>query len=245
MVLRLAPPAVLALLGCQKAHTVPAPVSSASSEAPAVALAAPETLDAPRSAAPAPSVRAPPTGPCSPPRPEALLAASPISSDTVVYVEDSPGDDSSAPRQDLCLRIGESAPRLLVRGHDELPDAGVETTLAAFSSLHFSADGKSLYFDSAAWAVENALHVVDIATGRERYLTSGALLAEPTDGPYRGKLIVGHFRLDPDHPIGSPAYLGRIPVFALHTRDGRELRRLSENDPVVVEALAKANASEP
>jgi hypothetical protein len=173
------------------------------------------------------------------------VANSPGSSDTFVYVEDLPGSDASPPHQDLCLKVGENPARLLVRGHDELPDAGVETTLAAFSGLQFSADGKSLYFDSAAWAVENALHVVDLATGRERYLTAGTLLAEPTDGPYRGKLIVGHFRLDPDHAIGSPGYLGRIHVFALHTRDGKELRRLRDDDPVILKAIAKANASEP
>jgi WD40-like Beta Propeller Repeat len=84
---------------------------------------------------------------------------------TGAAVHSSPGDDDSTLLFAADVRTGRS--RLLVRASsDDRPGR----TLAGFADLAFTPGGRTLYFTSDAWVTSAAVHAVDVATGRERYL---------------------------------------------------------------------------
>ena len=85
--------------------------------------------------------------------------------------------------------------RRLVRG-----SAGktVEHSLAALSSPQFSPDGRRIYFLSRAWVTSDAVHAVDVASGREWYVAPGNSVAVIPRGPLAGCLLVGQHRYRPD-----------------------------------------------
>lgn len=78
--------------------------------------------------------------------------------------------------------------RRLVKTHVE--DDSAETNLAQFNSLAFSAAGDRLYFLSAAWVTSDALHVLDLSTGKQKYLVEGNSVFVIPAGRYAGYLIV-------------------------------------------------------
>lgn len=57
---------------------------------------------------------------------------------------------------------GSHARRLLTGASGD----SVERTIAAMSSPQFSPDGRRIYFLSRAWVTSDAVHAVDVATGR-------------------------------------------------------------------------------
>jgi hypothetical protein len=73
-----------------------------------------------------------------------------------------------------------------------------EHTLASMSSPRFSPDGRRIYFLSRAWATSDAVHAVDIATGREWFVAPGNSLAIIPRGPLAGCLLVGQHRYRPN-----------------------------------------------
>lgn len=70
----------------------------------------------------------------------------------------------------------------------------VEHSLAAFSSPRFSLDGRRLYFLSHAWVTSDAVHVVDVASGRESFVAPGNALEVILRGPFAGCLLVAQHR---------------------------------------------------
>ncbi|MEJ0027606.1 MAG: hypothetical protein WDN01_16390 [Rhizomicrobium sp.] len=87
-----------------------------------------------------------------------------------------------------------SNPRALLRAHhDDKPQA----TICGFDDKQFSSDGRLLYFETPAWATSGALHVLDLRSGRQRYVmaSNGAtVLAHCRDPRYRDDLIVSQHR---------------------------------------------------
>jgi dipeptidyl aminopeptidase/acylaminoacyl peptidase len=75
---------------------------------------------------------------------------------------------------------------LMASHHDALP----EKTLTRFNSWIFSTDGKHLYFLSAAWAVSDALHVLNMVSGQEHYLTEANDVLVIGKGKYANHLVV-------------------------------------------------------
>jgi hypothetical protein len=73
----------------------------------------------------------------------------------------------------------------------------IEHALAAFSSPHFSPDGRRLYFLSRAWVTSDAVHAVDIESGREWFVAAGNSLAVIPQGPFAGCLLVRQHRYRP------------------------------------------------
>src|SRR5262249_44093781 len=63
-------------------------------------------------------------------------------------------------------------PTLLVRSRDAQK---MEDVIAGFDNLHFSSDGKLVYFNTQAWATSPAVHVVDTTNRRKRYVIDGVL----------------------------------------------------------------------
>jgi dipeptidyl aminopeptidase/acylaminoacyl peptidase len=74
----------------------------------------------------------------------------------------------------------------------------VEHGLAAMSSPQFSPDGRRIYFLSRAWVTSDAVHAVDVATGREWFVAPGNSLVIIPRGPWAGCLLVGQHRYRPN-----------------------------------------------
>ncbi len=108
---------------------------------------------------------------------------------TVVFVrsKESGGDPEYSP-DDICLvdTSGKNQ-RVVVKAR---PSSKPEDTLNALSKPAFSPDGKLIYFISAAWATSGAVHVLDLGTGKTRFITSGNTLKIVPSGKYAGDLIV-------------------------------------------------------
>jgi dipeptidyl aminopeptidase/acylaminoacyl peptidase len=81
---------------------------------------------------------------------------------------------------------GKEVRRILSTHHDEVP----EKTLTQFNNWIFSADGKQLYFLTAAWAVSNAMHVLDLTSGKEHFVTDANDVLIIPKGKYANHLVV-------------------------------------------------------
>lgn len=80
-----------------------------------------------------------------------------------------------------------------------------------FDGPIFSLEGKFIYVHADAWGTEGAVHRVEIATGKERFVTAGNLDSIMRTGPYQGDLIVSRHASWPSLKIGYhyPRYLVR------------------------------------
>lgn len=145
-----------------------------------------------------------------------------------------------APASFLCVARRGEAPRVLVASRAAGEDEPIERTLANFDNLLLSPDGRTLYFTSSAWVTSGAAHAVDVATGAERFLVDGTVVAVITTGPYAGNLLALHYRLDDAHPVDSPDYRGRMDMWSVIRPDGSSVRRLPEDDAARQRALAGA-----
>jgi Tol biopolymer transport system component len=100
-----------------------------------------------------------------------------------------------------------------------------ETNLTDIDAVAFSPDGKTLYFDTAAWLTSPAVHSVDIASGKQHLVTNGWLNHVVRAGRYKGDLVVMQHR----HFVGSGTY----NWYWLFSPDGKELGPIgpTEADP--------------
>jgi hypothetical protein len=78
--------------------------------------------------------------------------------------------------------------RRMVKTHANNDSA--EANLSHFNSLAFSVTGDRLYFLSAGSMTSDALHVLDISTGKQNYLVDGNSVFVIPSGRYTGHLIV-------------------------------------------------------
>jgi hypothetical protein len=74
----------------------------------------------------------------------------------------------------------------------------IERALAALSSPRFSPDGRRIYFLSRAWVTSDAVHAVEVASGREWFVTPGNSLEVIPSGPLAGCLLVSQHRYWPN-----------------------------------------------
>lgn len=95
--------------------------------------------------------------------------------------------------------------------------------LYSFEKLVFSNDGKRLYFLSDAWTTSGALHVVDIATRRSRYIAPANSILLLRSGQYAGCLVVSQHR----YFLGSGSY----DLYWMLAEDGDEIGLVSYDDP--------------
>jgi Tol biopolymer transport system component len=70
----------------------------------------------------------------------------------------------------------------------------MKEVLAGFTYPQFSVDGKRIFFLSAAWATSDAVHCVDIASKRQRFVTDGNSLEVIRSGALKGKLRINQHR---------------------------------------------------
>ncbi|MDB4906001.1 MAG: hypothetical protein JWO05_785 [Gemmatimonadetes bacterium] len=141
--------------------------------------------------------------------------------------------------------------RLLVSGR---ASDSVERAIASISSPRFSPDGHRLYFLSTAWVTSAAVHAVDLASGRERFVAPANSLEIVPTGPLSGCLLVDQHRYWPNEG-GSYDWTwllssdGREIALAASDSDGMERRlatwmsgHVPTDAPSVVRALVNGTA---
>lgn len=82
---------------------------------------------------------------------------------------------------------------------------------AFFEKPIFSLDGGFVYVSADAWVTSSAVHQVNIATGKERFVIDGRAIAVIRTGRYRGYLLVRRREYRPAPHFGSynPVYVVR------------------------------------
>ena len=70
----------------------------------------------------------------------------------------------------------------------------MKDVLAGFTYPQFSVDGKRIFFLSSAWATSDAVHCVDVASKRQRFVTDGNSLEVIRNGSLKGKLRINQHR---------------------------------------------------
>jgi hypothetical protein len=76
--------------------------------------------------------------------------------------------------------------RLLVACKD---DTNMENEICDIQNPQISPDKTKVYFESSAWATSGAIHVVDLKTGKEKFLCSGNRLQTISFGNYKGDIV--------------------------------------------------------
>jgi Tol biopolymer transport system component len=108
----------------------------------------------------------------------------------------------------------------------------VKQHLTELNNPRFSLDGKAVYFLSAAWVTSNAVHVVDLATHKQHFVTDANSLELVPRGKYKGYLIVSKHKY---HKGG-----GSYEDFWLVSPKGKAIKSLGEEEERV-NAFLKAN----
>jgi dipeptidyl aminopeptidase/acylaminoacyl peptidase len=98
----------------------------------------------------------------------------------------------------------------------------MEEVIAEISEAKLSPDGTKAYFQSAAWATSDAIHVVDLNTKRERFLCPGNSFTILHSGVDSGKLVVNQHRYR-----DAPNY-GSYDHYYLVDENGKALKDLGE-----------------
>lgn len=75
----------------------------------------------------------------------------------------------------------------------------------------FSLDGGYVYVNADAWTTSNAVHQIEVATGKRRFVIDGSVLALIRTGRYRGYLLVQRHMYygPPNHGSYNPVYVIR------------------------------------
>jgi hypothetical protein len=128
------------------------------------------------------------------------------------------GSDEVEPTELWQVRVDGKEPNLLVRCRDAKQP---ESVIAAFENLHFSTNGKLVYFVTPAWATSGAAHVVDTTNRKERYLFPGNELKVVPSGEYKDCLLVQQHR----YFVGGGSY----DWFWLLRADGKEVGPVGED----------------
>lgn len=150
---------------------------------------------------------------------------------TVVFVRHLPGDPAhpgeTGPTELWTIGLDGSAPRrVLAERASERPEQQLQT----FNHPVFSLDGRSVYFLSAAWVTSDAIHRLDLASGKLTYVAPGNSLSVVRAGRWAGHLVADQHRY---HRGG-----GSYDDFWLLKPDGRAVRDLGD-DPSAVDAFLR------
>jgi dipeptidyl aminopeptidase/acylaminoacyl peptidase len=118
--------------------------------------------------------------------------------------------------------------RAIVLNHE---DDDIKKSLSELNNPLFALDSKAVYFQSAAWAVSGAIHIIDITSNKEHFVTDGNSLELVPSGKYKGYLIVTKHKY---YKKMDGSYEG----FCLVSPKGKEIKSLGD-DPKQLEAFIK------
>ena len=100
-----------------------------------------------------------------------------------------------------------------------------ENAICDFANMQFNSIGALLYFETPAWATSGAIHVLDLATGKERLFLPGnglQVLARCRNARYRDDVIAAQHRYF--------VFSGSYDWAFLFTPAGREVGPLGDGD---------------
>lgn len=120
------------------------------------------------------------------------------------------------------------APRRLVGARRS---AEPQENLTSFASPRFSPDGATVYVLTEAWATSGAVHAVDVATGRVRFVCPGNSLQVVPRGEHAGHLVVSQHR----YFVGGGSY----DWYWLVTPAGAEVGPIGESTAMFEESYAE------
>jgi len=101
------------------------------------------------------------------------------------------GGGDAPPDQLWLVEANGAHPTLLVGSRRS---ARAQDTLGGFSAPCFSPDARRVYFLSRAYAVSDAVHVVDLATRATRFVCAGNTVEVVPKGVFAGDLVVQQHR---------------------------------------------------
>lgn len=111
----------------------------------------------------------------------------------VYYIMSFPGNDSAGnPNREIEAGIDDNSSfDILLTPH---PSSDPRRNLDDFSKLFLSPNGKTLYFQTTAWATSDAIHSLNITTKKTSYVTDGEIACVVLNGEYQGDLVVQQHR---------------------------------------------------
>jgi hypothetical protein len=148
-----------------------------------------------------------------------------------VFVRTVPG---ASPGSELWWSKGDgTAPRRLLQ---ERADSDLKRSLVGFNNPVFAANGRSVYVMTQAWATSNAIHRIDLQTGRVNFVADGNSVQVVPAGRWAGHLVVMKHK----YVTGG----GALDHYWLLTPSGHEVRKVGRSDAEVAAFLAKAMATQ-
>jgi dipeptidyl aminopeptidase/acylaminoacyl peptidase len=120
--------------------------------------------------------------------------------------------------------------RAIVLNHE---DEDIKKHLSELNNPLFALNSKAVYFQSAAWAVSGTIHIIDLITNKEHFVTDGNSLELVPSGKYKGYLIVTKHKY---YKKMDGSYEG----FCLVSPKGKEIKSFGENQERV-NAFIRAN----
>lgn len=137
---------------------------------------------------------------------------------------------ADAPHAYLCVGRQGAPPKVVLESHEPDPSAGPPDMIAGLGNLVLSPDGSTVYFTTEGWVTSLAAQALDVATGQRHFLFDGVVKEVVAAGPFKGHLVAEHYRLDPDYPVSSPKYRGRMETWSLSTPAGKTVRPLPADE---------------
>jgi hypothetical protein len=120
--------------------------------------------------------------------------------------------------------------RAIVLNHD---DEDIKKNLTEINNPLFTLNSKAVYFQTAAWATSGAIHLIDLSTNKQHFVTDGNSLELVSLGKYKGYLIVTKHKY-------YKKMDGSYEDFCLVSPKGKEIKSLGEEQKQV-DAFIRAN----
>jgi hypothetical protein len=111
---------------------------------------------------------------------------------TTYYIMSVKSEDATSPLRQIETGVNGNASFVVLL--KQMSSDNPKQNLDGFSHLSLSPDGKTLYFQSSAWATSDAVHSLNIATKKVSYVTAGEIACVVRQGQYQGDLIVEQHR---------------------------------------------------
>lgn len=109
-----------------------------------------------------------------------------------------------------------------------------EKNLFSFFNLQSSIDGKTLYFQTPTWATSAAVHSLDIASRKAKFITDGSLLCVIANGQYQNHLLITQHRYF--IPLGSYDH------YYLYDQSGKLVGLVADGELTEPELLKKCQS---
>ncbi len=139
-----------------------------------------------------------------------------------------PLNATDAPTELWQVKLDGSQPQRLLAARE---DSEPKNNLTDFSQPVFSLDGRSVYFNTAAWVTSGAIHRLDAGQTQPVFITDGDSIDLVDKGKYAGHLIVFKHKYRKNG--------GANDAYWLVSPQGREVRRIGADEAAVQDFLRR------